>query len=57
MARVLVMYGTTEAQTSKMSEYAAGVARDHGHEAEALDITGLPGGFSLAGRDAVVVGA
>jgi len=52
------LYGTTENQTAKISEYVVEVARDHGYEeAQALDIQRLPRGFSLAGCDAVIVGA
>ena len=57
MARVLILYGTSEGQTVSISEYIAEVVRDHGHEAETLDIKILPGGFALDGYEPVIVGA
>jgi menaquinone-dependent protoporphyrinogen oxidase len=57
MARVLILYGTTEGQTASISEYIAGAVRDHGHESETLDIKELPSGFALRGYEAVIVGA
>lgn len=55
MARVIILYGTTEGQTASISEYIAEVIRDHGHEAEMLDIKELPGGFALGDFKAVIV--
>jgi menaquinone-dependent protoporphyrinogen IX oxidase len=40
MMRILITYGTTEGQTARISEYLAEVIRDHGHEANAVDIKG-----------------
>src|SRR5829696_5162435 len=57
MARVLIPYGTTEGQTASISEYIAEVVRDHGHEADMLDIKELPGAFALGDYKAVIVGA
>jgi len=57
MARVLVLYGTTEGQTASISEYIAEVVRDHGQEAETLDIEELPSGFALEAYDAAIIGA
>jgi menaquinone-dependent protoporphyrinogen oxidase len=57
MARVLILYGTTEGQTASISEGIAEVVRDHGREPETLDIKGLPGGFALEAYEAVIVGA
>src|SRR3712207_9227887 len=56
MMRVLIPYGTTEGQTSRISEYLAEVIRDHGHEAHAVDIKG-PGVPEPDDYDAVIVGA
>ena len=48
MARVIILYGTTEGQTASISEYIAEVVRDHGgNEAETLDVKELPNGFAL----------
>ena len=58
MARVLILYGTTEGQTASISEYIAEVVRDHGgNEAETLDVKELPNGFALEAYEAVIVGA
>ena len=57
MARVLILYGTTEGQTASISEYIAEVVRDHGYEAETLDIKELPSGFALDVNESVIVGA
>ena len=57
MAKVLILYGTTEGQTATISEYIAGVARDYGHSADAIDIKEFQDGFSLEEYGAVVVGA
>jgi menaquinone-dependent protoporphyrinogen oxidase len=57
MARVLILYGTSEGQTASISEYIAEVVRDHGQEAETLDVKELPRGFVLDGYEAVIVGA
>src|SRR3712207_379570 len=56
MMRVLIPYGTTEGQTSRISEYLAEVIRDHGHEAHAIDIKGS-GVPDPDDYDAVIVGA
>ena len=55
MMRVLIPYGTTEGQTARISEYVAGVVRDHGLEAHAVDIKGS-GHPKPDGYDAVIVG-
>jgi menaquinone-dependent protoporphyrinogen oxidase len=57
MARILILYGTTEGQTATISEYIAEVVRDHGDEAETLDIKRLSSGFALDAYEAVIVGA
>ena len=57
MARVLVLYGTLEGQTAKISEYIAEVAKDLGYNAEAVNIAELPSGFPLEEYEAVIVGA
>ncbi|WP_207956239.1 hypothetical protein [Rubrobacter marinus] len=49
MARVLVVYGTGEGQTAKISNYAAEVAGEHGHDARVADVKELPEGFSPRG--------
>src|ERR671910_2587250 len=56
MMRVLIAYGTTEGQTARISEYLAEVIRDHGYEANAVDIKGS-GAPEPDDYDAVIVGA
>jgi len=57
MARVLIPYGTTQGQTTSISEYIAQVVRDHGNEVETLDVKELTGSFALGDYKAVIVGA
>lgn len=57
MARILILYGTTEGQTARISEYIAEVAREQGHEADAADIRELSDGSPLEGYETVFVGA
>ena len=56
MAKVLILYGTTEGQTAGIAEVITDVIREMGHEAEAVDIKRvsdtLPDGY-----DAVIIGA
>lgn len=56
VARIAIPYGTTEGQTARIAEYIADVIRDHGHEAQAVDIK-RSGGDLPDGYDGVVVGA
>lgn len=57
MAKILVLYGTTEGHTAKIAERIAEVARDNGHDVEVREGSKLPAGFSAEGFDGVVVGA
>lgn len=57
METILVLYGTAEEQTSRVSEHIAEVARDHGYGAEARDVKTLPGNLSVERYGGVVVGA
>lgn len=56
MARILILYGTSEGQTAKIADVVADVLGQHGHQADTVDVTAafgrLPDGY-----DAVVVGA
>src|SRR5215203_6125204 len=56
MTRVLIPYGTTEGLTARISEYVVDVIRDHGHEADTVDIKGS-GAPKPDDYDAVIVGA
>ena len=54
MARILVVYGTTEGQTRKIALRIGQIARGHGYGAEVIDATLHP---SPDGFDAVIVAA
>ena len=56
MARILVVYGTTEGQTAKIADVVADALRAAGHDAEAVDV-GRIGDTLPRDYDGVVVGA
>ena len=56
MARVLIVYGTTEGQTGKIADVTAQVVREQGHATDAVDIKDLAGSM-LDQYDAVIAGA
>ena len=55
--KFLVVYGTTEGQTRKISERIAEQIRERGHDAELYDSTSLPANLDIEGHDAVIVAA
>ena len=57
MARVAVIYGTTEGQTATIAERVAGALADAGHDPALLHAAHLPAGFEIEASDGVVVGA
>lgn len=57
MARVALLYGTTEGQTGTIAERMAGVFEAAGHDPVLFHAGHLPADFSLADYDAVVIGA
>lgn len=57
MARILVLYGTTEGHTAKIAEHIAETVRDNGHDVEVREGSKVPVGFSVEGFDGVIVGA
>lgn len=57
MARVLVLYGSSEGQTATIAERIGDVLDAAGHETTLLHANHLPPEFALANYDAVVVGA
>lgn len=57
MSHILILYGTGEGQTAKITEYMAGIFREKGHDVTTQDGKKLPAQFSLADYDAVIVGA
>ena len=54
---VLIVYGTTEGQTRKIAEWAAGHVRKCGHEAELRDSAAADSGLNLERFDAFIVAA
>ncbi len=55
MARLLIVYATTEGQTRKIADWLAEQARGRGHDADAHDAAALPAGLDMAGYDAAIV--
>lgn len=55
MARLLVVYGTTEGQTRKIAERLTEQARARGYEVEMFDATALPAELEVSGFAAVIV--
>ena len=57
MAKLALIYGTSEGQTRKVAEHIAGVARGHGHTVELVDVTQGAADVELAAFDAAIIGA
>ncbi|MBI1320620.1 MAG: protoporphyrinogen oxidase [Candidatus Hydrogenedens sp.] len=57
MPKALLIYGSVEGQTHKIEDVMAGHFRQHGWEADVLDVRKLPPGLALEDYDGVVVGA
>lgn len=57
MARIVVGYGTTEGQTSKIAQHLGHLGRELGHAVDVVHLAELPEGFTLDGYDAAVVAA
>ena len=57
MARVLVLYGSTEGQAATVAERIADVLETAGHEPAVVHIKHRPEPFDLTDYDAVIVGA
>lgn len=55
--KVLIVYGTTEGQTRKISEWIAERIRRIGHDAEPHDSASLSADLDVGGYDAVIVAA
>lgn len=56
MKKILITYGTTEGQTTKIASYTADVLRDLGHDVELLDVNHI-GNSIPEGFDGVIIGA
>jgi menaquinone-dependent protoporphyrinogen oxidase len=57
MSRVLIVYGTTEGQTAKISRHIGGVLEESGHTVELVDAHKLPAGLKVNDFDGALVGA
>ncbi len=57
MARMLIVYGTTDGQTAKIARFIAGVGRGEGHEIVVVDACSREARLDLSAYDGVVVGA
>lgn len=57
MARILIVYGTTEGQTRKIGQRIAAVAQARGHDVQTVDSATLSGPLTGGEHDAVLVGA
>jgi len=57
MARILLLYATTEGQTARIAEFIAQALRDNGHGIDLHRITGAASPLDPAAYDAVMAGA
>ena len=57
MAKILVLYGTSEGYTSIIAAHIAETAKANGHDVEARKGSKLPSGFAIEAFDGVIVGA
>ncbi|MBA3826408.1 MAG: protoporphyrinogen oxidase [Ktedonobacterales bacterium] len=57
MARILVLYGSTESQTAKIAEFLATVLKQHGQTVSVVDSEFIPGSFTLNDYDVALIGA
>ncbi len=57
MAKILIVYGTTEGHTAKIARHIAQLATGRGHAVEVVDGRRAPQGIAPGAFDAVMVGA
>jgi menaquinone-dependent protoporphyrinogen oxidase len=57
MAKVAVLYGTTEGQTAKIAQRIAGIGRQHGHQLDVVCLADIDASFDVAAYGGVVIGA
>jgi menaquinone-dependent protoporphyrinogen oxidase len=57
MARIAVLYGTTDGQTAKIAQRIAAVGRRHGHQVDVVHLAEVDASFDVAAYDGVLVGA
>ena len=56
MGRTLILYGTTEGHSAKVSRHMAEALRDQGHAVEVQDIAEAPADFRPEGFGGVIIG-
>lgn len=54
--KILLVYGTTEGQTARISDFIGDVLRDHGHDVTTIDVKEMAGTIP-DGYDAAILGA
>ena len=57
MARILIVYGSSEGQTGKIAARIAERLRDQKHEVEVVDGAHLPANYAVEDFDAAILGA
>jgi menaquinone-dependent protoporphyrinogen oxidase len=57
MSNILIIYGTSEGQTARISEHISQVLKEEGHAVELANAHKLPKDFDLQNFDGVMVGA
>jgi menaquinone-dependent protoporphyrinogen oxidase len=57
MAKIAVLYGTTQGQTGKIAQRVAGIGRQHGHQVDVVHLAEVDASFDIAAYDGVMVGA
>ena len=57
MSKYLIVYGTKEGQTARISDRIGGVFRQRGHSADIYDARKIPAGFKFEGYSGAVIGS
>jgi len=57
MAKIAILYGTTEGQTGKIAQRVASIGREHGHHVDVVHLAEVDASFDIAAYDGVMVGA
>jgi len=57
MSRYLIVYGTKEGQTAKISDRIGGIIRDRGHDVDVYDAALVPSSFDMNDYKAAFIGS
>jgi menaquinone-dependent protoporphyrinogen oxidase len=57
MAKIAVLYGTTEGHTARIAQRVAGIGRQHGHRVDVMHLADADASFDIGAYDGAVVGA